>query len=94
MIMVTPTQTSNPRQDAKRSYENTALEKKTLKSLDYKRYINETTPEDELPQKCFDEIKANHVNTADELMDINKRIYTAEQKLLDEKKKQLQAWRR
>ena len=27
-----------------------------------------------------------HVNTADELMDINKRIYTAEQKLLDEKK--------
>lgn len=65
------------------SYRNTALEN-ALKVLDYKRYINELTLEDEL--KMLYEIKANHVNTADELMDINKRIYTAEQKLLDEKK--------
>lgn len=65
------------------SYTNKALSD-ALKVLDYKRYINELTLEDEL--KMLYEIKANHVNTADELMDINKRIYTAEQKLLDEKK--------
>ena len=57
------------------SYKNAALEN-ALKVLDYKRYINEMTLEDEL--KTLYEIKANHVNTADELMDINKRIYTAE----------------
>ncbi|NMB98070.1 MAG: hypothetical protein GYA02_15950 [Clostridiaceae bacterium] len=83
-VPTTPSGTSSSTgTTASGSYRNTALEN-ALKVLDYKRYINELTLEDEL--KMLYEIKANHVNTADELMEINKRIYTAEQKLLDEKK--------
>lgn len=63
---------------------NAALDE-ALKVLDYKRHINELTLEDEI--KMLYEIKANHVNTADELMNINKRIYDAEKRFLDEKVK-------
>lgn len=83
-VPTTPSRTSSSTgTTASGSYRNTALEN-ALKVLDYKRYINELTLEDEL--KTLYEIKANHINTADELMDINKRIYTAEQKLFEEKK--------
>ena len=65
-------------------YRNTALDK-ALKALDYKKYLNQLSLEDEI--STLNQIKANHVNTADELMDINKRIYDAETKLMDNRKR-------
>ncbi len=66
------------------SYTNPALSE-ALKFLDYKKYINELTTEEEIAM--LNDIKAQHVKTADELMDINKRIYSAEKQLVEEKKK-------
>lgn len=65
-------------------YRNTALDN-ALKALDYKKYLNQISLEDEI--STLNQIKANHVNTADELMDINKRIYDAETKLMDNRKR-------
>jgi len=73
-----------PDKSKTKAYKNDALNE-ALKVLDYKKYINELTTEDEI--KTLNQIKANHVNTADELMDINKRIYSAEKSLLDEQLK-------
>ncbi len=66
------------------TYKNSALEE-ALKVLDYRKYINDITVEDEIA--TLNEIKAKHVNTADELMDINKRIYSAEKTLQADKEK-------
>ncbi len=65
------------------TYKNPALSE-ALKVLDYKKYINKLTTEEEIA--TLNEIKANHVKTADELMDINKRIYSAEKQLEQDKK--------
>lgn len=66
------------------TYKNAALDN-ALKALDYKKYLNQISLEDEI--STLNQIKANHVNTADELMDINKRIYDAENSLMDERQK-------
>ena len=66
------------------SYKNEALSE-ALKILDYRKYINEITVEEEI--KMLNDIKAKHVNTADELMDINKRIYSAEKSLKEANEK-------
>ena len=68
----------------KKLIKNEALDN-ALKALDYKKYLNQISLEDEI--STLNQIKANHINTADELMDINKRIYDAENSLMDERKK-------
>lgn len=79
-----PVSGSSSSSSSSSSYKNSALDN-ALKALDYKKYLNQISLEDEIT--TLNQIKANHVNTADELMDINKRIYDAEQELIDKKQK-------
>ena len=58
--------------------------------MDYKKYLNTLSVEDEIA--TLNQIKAQHVNTADELMDINKRIYSAEKQLLSDRLKNSTDW--
>ncbi|MDR7856077.1 phage tail tape measure protein [Tissierella sp.] len=71
------------------AYKNEALDN-ALKILDYKKYINEITTEDEI--NTLNQIKSKHVKTADELMDINKRLYSAEKSLMDDNLKKSVNW--
>ncbi|MDU5081223.1 phage tail tape measure protein [uncultured Tissierella sp.] len=72
-----------------KKYENEALAN-ALKILDYKKYINELTIEDEIA--TLNQIKSKYVITSDELIDINKRIYSAEKSLINERLKNSINW--
>lgn len=76
-----PASGSSSSSSSSSSYKNEALDN-ALKALDYKKYLNQISLEDEI--ETLNQIKANHVNTADELMDINKRIYDTKNALIDE----------
>ncbi len=78
-----------PKKEKSGSYKNSALDN-ALKVLDYKKHINEMSIADEI--EYLKRIKAQHVNTADELMDINKRIYDTEKLLIDKKLKNSVDW--
>ncbi|TCU72848.1 TP901 family phage tail tape measure protein [Tissierella praeacuta] len=72
-----------------KAYKNEGLDN-ALKILDYKKYINQLTIEDEIA--ILNQIKSKHVKTADELIDINKRIYSAEKSLMSERLKNSINW--
>lgn len=80
---------AKPSETKTKTYKNEALDN-ALKILDYKKYINQLTIEDEID--TLNQIKSKHVKTADELIDINKRIYSAEKSLMDERLKNSINW--
>jgi TP901 family phage tail tape measure protein len=71
------------------TYKNSALDE-ALKVLEYKKHMNEISTEDEI--EYLNKLKLMHVNTADELMDINERIYDAKQEQMDETLENSKNW--
>ena len=77
-----PTSSSGKKSSGGRSaYSNPALDS-ALRLLEHRKRLNQISTEDEIAY--LNQIKAAHVKTAEELMDINERIYAAEQALMDE----------
>lgn len=70
---------SSPKASA--TYKNEALTEE-LKQLDFKKSINAITTENEIAE--LERIKAAHVKTNDEIMDMDKRLYSARKALTDE----------
>ena len=66
------------------TYENAALDS-ALKVLQHKKRMNQLTLDDEL--KTLESISKKHIQTADERMDIDERIYDARQAIIARDKK-------
>lgn len=78
-----------PTSSSSKNYSNKALDE-ALKLLDYRKYMNQISIADEIDY--LNQVKATHINAADELMDINKRLYSAEKNLLAERLKISTDW--
>lgn len=78
---VGPVKSSTSTSKSSSSYSNPALDS-ALRLLEHRKRLNQISTEDEIAY--LNQIKAAHVKTAEELMDINERIYAAEQALMDE----------
>lgn len=75
------TVTSSSSSDKTAPYKNEALQN-ALRLLQHKKHMNQITLEEEIAY--LKEIRDKHVKTAEERMDIEERIYSAEQALIKE----------
>jgi uncharacterized protein YggE len=66
-----------------KAYENAALDS-AMKVLNHKKRMNQLSLEDEL--KTLEDISKKYIQTADERMDIDERIYEARQAIIERDK--------